>query len=344
MIYPKFITPGDIIGVTAPSCGITDEPGKRRFLNAKNHLEKEGYQVAFTKNVFETLEDVDVSSTAEERARQLGELICNDRVGAVFSAAGGTYLAEMLQDVDFLSIAKHPKWIQGYSDNTSLLYILTTGYDVATSYGNNFGEFGMQIWEKHVTDNFLLLSGKTKVQSGFSFHEGKRDFSDDTEKTGLEGHDFTEPVFWKTNTSDGKAQMQGRLIGGCLDVLLFLAGTRYDHTLEFLERYKDDGIIWYFETFLANADDLSMHLWKLKEMGWFRYTKGIVFGRPLMFESWSGKSYQETVSYMLRDVSVPMIFDADFGHVAPRMTMINGALASVSCAEGNGKIEYNFSR
>ena len=48
----------------------------------------------------------------------------------------------------------------------------------------------------------------------------------------------------------------GRLIGGCIDVLKDIIGTKYDGTLDFIEKYKDDGIIWYFDNFA-----LSLPIW-----------------------------------------------------------------------------------
>ena len=39
----------------------------------------------------------------------------------------------------------------------------------------------------------------------------------------------------------------GRLLGGCMDCLVNLLGTRYDKVTEFTQRYRDDGIIWFLE-------------------------------------------------------------------------------------------------
>ena len=341
MIYPDFLKPGDRIGVSAFSCGVTDEPGKRRFQNARKKLMKKGYDVAFTENVFTSLPS-GASSSGQDRAKQLLELVEDPQTKAIISAAGGSLLVEMLPYIDFDQIKAHPKWIQGYSDNTSLLYYLTAKYDIATSYSNNFGEFGMQNWEKHVRDNLAVLEGHLQKQESYPFYEPKKGFEEDTEDTAYKGHTYTEPVLWNEGTGKEEQTIEGRLIGGCLDVLFFLAGTRYDATRDFISRYKEDGILWYFESFQANADDLQMHLWQLKEMGWFEHTKGILFGRPLFFESWDEKSYQDTVMYMLKDLHVPILFDADFGHVVPRMTMINGAFAKVDYKDHKAEIKYTY--
>ena len=38
------------------------------------------------------------------------------------------------------------------------------------------------------------------------------------------------------------------MIGGCMDCLVNLIGTKFDRVGEFLERYKDDGFIWFLES------------------------------------------------------------------------------------------------
>lgn len=42
---------------------------------------------------------------------------------------------------------------------------------------------------------------------------------------------------------DQDADFSGRLLGGCLDCLVNLKGTEFDKTVEFVEKYKEDGII-----------------------------------------------------------------------------------------------------
>lgn len=38
--------------------------------------------------------------------------------------------------------------------------------------------------------------------------------------------------------------------------------------------------------------------------------------------------------YMIRDLNVPVIIDADLGHINPSMPIINGSMAEVKC-KGN---------
>ena len=60
-------------------------------------------------------------------------------------------------------------------------------------------------------------------------------------------------------------KMEGRLIGGCLDVLTLLLGTKYDKVQAFTERYKEDGIIWFIEACDLNVMGIRRALWQMEQ-------------------------------------------------------------------------------
>lgn len=338
MIIPKWIKKGDIIGVTAISDGVTEEEDKKRFQNGSKKLEKSGYEVQFTQDVYQA-DETGRSTDGQTRWKEFSELLDNKGVSAIISAKGGNFLNEMLPYVDYEKIKKNPKWFQGYSDNTCLVHSITTKCDMMTVYGNNFGDFGMEPWHSSVENNLKILEGKEKIQESFSKYQ--EDFP--TRITGLEGYNEDADVIWKCYGKEkGRVEFSGRLLGGCLDVLLFLQGTQYDGTEEFIHHYKEDGIIWYLESFEISGENLMMFLWKLKECGWFRYTKGFLFGRPLFFTPGISKSYEEAVMYALGNLDVPVIFDSDIGHKGPRFTILNGAYAFAEWEDGKGRLTYLF--
>jgi len=335
MIFPKYIKKSDKIGVAATSDSVTMELDIVRFQNAKANLIKLGYEVVLADHVI--MEGVNKERVAgKTKGEEFNLLLSDPDVTAIFAAKGGNFLIEMLPYIDFDLLKSNPKWIQGYSDNTSLLFTITTNYDIATIYGNNFGDFGMESWELPVTRNFDILTGREKIQTSFAMYEDGW-----TERlTGLEGYQCDKEVYWLNGRGEEEIHMSGRLLGGCTDVLFFLAGTKYDGTLKYIQKYKEDGILWFMETFSCIVEELMMHLWKLKEIGWFRHVKGFIFGRPLMVQSWEGFSYEEAVLSILGDLDVPIIFNADIGHKGPQFTMINGAVADITCKDGRGCIKY----
>lgn len=336
MIYPKFLAKDSIIGITAPSDGNKKDTDINRLEHGKKRLQSMGYTVIETANVRSS--DKGRSSDGRTRALELNELIENEKVRWIVAAKGGDFLVEMLPFVDFNKIKANPTWMQGYSDNTGLNFTITTMCDIATIYCNNFNDFGMEEWHKSIENNLAILEGKNVLQTSFDLYENG--FYDKV--TGLEGYTLEKPVYWKNITTDLEISMSGRLIGGCLDVLLNLVGTRFDNTKNFVKQYKEDGIIWYLESFSLNSEAITRGLWQLKEAGWFEYVKGFVFGRPAFFDLESWISYEEAVFSVLKELDVPIILDADIGHKAPQMVLVNGAIATIKSTGGKGSIELDM--
>ena len=335
MIYPKFIKQGDTIGVPAPSDGAYCEEYVNRYKNAKLNLEKRGYKVQLSKNIFHS--EKGRSSDAISRAKEMNEMF-EHNIDAIICAAGGEFLVEILPYIDFNRLVSNPKLVQGFSDPTGILFPITTKYDIATIYGNNFGSFGAEKYHKSLEDNLDILAGNLITQSSYELYENER-----AEKiTGLEGYNLTDKVYWNTFNKEALT-MQGRIIGGCIDIITELAGTKYDGTKEFNERYKDDGIIWYFDNCELSKEELIRTLWKFNELEYFKYTKGIIFGRNGQEISYNYETMEEAIKdSVLSKLNVPIIYDADISHKGPCMTIINGSIATIHCKDGKGSISFEL--
>lgn len=334
MIYPSFLENNSTIGVCAPSMGLTHQIKQNKLNCAIKHFNNFNINVIETKHV--RCGNLGRSCDAKTRAKEFMELINNKDVKAIITATGGDFLLEILPYINFDDIKKNPKWIQGYSDPTSLLYIITTKLDIATIYSHNMSGFGMQKWHSSIKDNFDILTGKNIIQTNFEKYE-KQSLE---EITGLEEYNLDTKVEWKS--FDKEVEVQGRLIGGNIDVLTELLGTPYDYTKEFIERYKDDGIIWYFDNCELSCEDLTRTLWKFKECGWFNYCKGVLFGRSLCETSYYKISFKDTLQFSLKELNIPIIYDMDFGHIPPRNTMINGAYTTIKYKNNMGSIKYEY--
>lgn len=327
MIYPEFMKRDETVGICAPSAGI-GESDFPEFNRSLLHLECEGYKIKETASVRSGLDE---SAPPEIRGAELNELIYDESVSSIICATGGDFLISMLPYVDFEALKSKPKWIQGYSDPTSLLYSVTTKYDIATIYGSNAGGFWMDRLHSSLSNNIKILKGDIPVQNSFMFYERDRSGRDG-------GYNLDTRVRWECPNGDVSAR--GRLIGGCMDCLCDVIGTRFDGTSEFLDRYADDGIIWYFDIFAMKAESVHNTLFKMKDMGYFRGTTAFVFGRVCFPGSFTGMSYSDAALKILGDA--PVIFEADVGHVAPKMTLINGAMANLESYDGKGVLSMEL--
>lgn len=164
-----------------------------------------------------------------------------------------------------------------------------------------------------------------------SYEKYQQGFVDDSN-----GYQLNQPVRWET--VNGSVNVSGRLIGGCLDVLQYHVGTPYAKMEPFLEKYKEDGFIWYFDIFALRAEDCVHAFWQMRQAGWFRYLKGIVVGRVCFPQTLLEMSYEMALKQSFGE-QIPIVFNADIGHVKPQMTMVNGAMAEVVAKNGKGYIK-----
>ena len=336
MIYPKFLKQGNTIGICAPSRGI--DPEDNCYQLAIDKL-KRNYNVIETENVRTGLSP---SSDAKTRAKEFNELMQNDDIDFIYSASGGDFLMEILPYINEEIIkekisSEKTKWFAGYSDPTTLLYYLTTKYDIATLYGTNAGSFGHINLHKSLEDALSIIKGNIPVQESFPKYQ-KLTFEEHA-ANGEKDYILNTDVEWIT--PNGNVDIKGRLIGGCIDCFVFFQGTRFDYTRDFIERYKDDGIVWYFDNFALCAEDLYSELWTLREAGWFKYAKGFVFGRTLIESSRSGMTYVDAIKRALGN-DIPIIMEADIGHVHPTFSLINGSIAHFTSLDGKGKLEMKL--
>lgn len=337
MIYPNFLKENDTIGITSPSDGITKKEKIYRLNNAIKKFDELGFKIKETKNVRTSIKGS--STSAKERALQVHELFLDNNIKTIFCSSGGDFLLEILTYIDLDIIKNNPKWIQGFSDPTGLLYVITTNLDIATIYGDNFISFGMNTWHKSLINNIEILKGN--IISQHSFFKYEKEYTNYI--IGDEIYNLTEKVIWEVlNNNREDVIIKGRMIGGCIDILNDLFGTRFDNTKNFISKYKKDGIIWYFDNCEMSSEQLIRTLWKFRDNDYFKYTNGIIFGRSAVEKSYYDISFKEALLHVLSDLNIPIIIQADIGHVSPRMTIINGAIATISVKNNKGIINFNL--
>lgn len=336
MLYPEFIKEKDTIGITAISNGVVKELKRNRLENAIKKFKNRGYNVIETDDV--RTDTYGKSAPSNIQKKELESLYLNEGVKFILIAAGGDFLIETLPYIDYEIIKENPKWIQGYSDPTLLLFYITTHLDIATIYASNACTFGMEVWHKSLEDNLKIVEGKLAKQESFEKYEQ----IPHEEITGLESYNLDKEVYWDIITKDTKIEEKGRIIGGCLDSLSDLFGTDFDKTKDFIEKYKKDGIIWYFDVCELTSESLIHTLWKFREAGWFKYTKCILFSRIIKEESFYGIKYEDAIKRVLEKLQIQVAINCDLGHVSPRITIINGSIANVKIKEGKGEIFFEL--
>ena len=336
MFYPKYIKENDTIGVPAPSSGADDNKKINRYKNAITNFEKIGYKLKLSKNLYTS--NMARSSDAKTRGKELNEMFKDKNIDLILCAGGGEFLVECLPYVDFNLIKNNPKYVAGFSDPTGILFPITTKYDIATIYGSNFSFFGMEKFSKSHYDFLDLVKGNKLDFKSYYLYEQDRL----KKLTGLEPYNLRKKVKWKT-LDDKNVEFKGRIIGGCFDIISELIGTKYDGMKEFNERYKKDGIIWFFDNCELSMEETIRVLWKMNEFGYFKYCKGVIFGRFGVEVSGLGYDVKSCLQdSILSELKIPVIFDADISHKAECLPILNGSIATVSCIKNKGTIKFEM--
>ena len=215
----------------------------------------------------------------------------------------------------------------------------------------------LSVWKE---DAYRLLRGEKSILEGYFFYET---IPDKGPELPLAPYHCTEPRMLTAYIPDqgtgyrgqdtggrlvrqgeaGCVEFSGRLIGGCLDILANLCGTKYDHAAEFAETYKEDGLIWFLEACDLNVFGIRRAIWELQHAGWFKHVKGFLIGRPLAGQEDSmGLDHIHAVSDLLEVYQVPTLFDVDIGHLPPMMPLITGSLATVSSDLSAGTMQLSM--
>ena len=80
----------------------------------------------------------------------------------------------------------------------------------------------------------------------------------------------------------------------------------------------------------------------MQNMNYFKYCKGIIFGRSATVSSYYDISFKDAINHSLEELNIPIIINTDLGHVSPRMTIINGAIANIKSKDGKGSIKFKL--
>ncbi|PLT28905.1 S66 family peptidase [Peribacillus deserti] len=333
--YPR-LKEGLTIGVTAPSSGVEAELHDLVNL-AGRRLTAKGFHIVIGETVW--TQEKAKSSSAKKRADEFTNMMDNEEIDILIPPWGGELLIEMLEHINFQHL--QDKWVLGYSDISVLLLAITLKTGMATAHGTNLidlrGESSDPVTSMWQT---VLSTPKGEAVLQKSSLKYQKEWQHNNPSPCV--FHLTEDTLWKTNGTS-QVRMQGRLLGGCIDVIRHLAGTPYGDISSFYNQHiKGESIIWYFENCELSTTDLRRSLVQLKYAGWFEHCSGILFGRSAVNHPVDGYTLEDVYAEIAEELQIPLIYDIDCGHVPPQITFINGAYAVIETSDGKGQVLQQF--
>ena len=171
-----------------------------------------------------------ISAPAAQRAEELIRMLTDSGIRAVVPPWGGELAVELLLHLDMEAIASaDPTWFVGYSDISTLLLPPTAMTGIATLHGQNLMETPYRVPDPLGSwlDVAAQPAGASVTQRPSEFHRSGGFDSWQDDPTHIEFTLDTPGGWTLLDPGVGDVHMTGRLIGGCIETVSMLAGTRY---------------------------------------------------------------------------------------------------------------------
>ena len=240
------------------------------------------------------------SGTLDERLHDLQEAFDDPSIKLIVCSRGGYGAVHLLENLNFKSIKKYPKWVIGYSDITAL-------------------------------HSALQVNGIASLHAPMAKHfsdEGVNDLSVRYTKSILSGQSVLYEIPVVENfTFNRQGRAIGKLFGGNLSVLSGIIGTPY-------LRIPNKGIL-FIEEIGEAPYKVDRMIYQLKLGGVFKKISGLVLGKFTEYEEDDRMyfSLRESILDATKEYRIPIGFDFPAGHVKLNFPLVMGKTVELQVQE-----------
>jgi len=296
---PPYLKKGNTIGITCPAGYMAKEKAQTCI----DVLQQWGYQVMVGKTLGSDSQNY-FSATDEDRRDELQAMLDDKNIHAILCGRGGYGVGRIIDDLDFRTFKKNPKWIIGFSDITVLHSHIYSNIKIATLHAPMAAAFNDGGYE----NEFIQSLKKAIAGKKASYKAAVHPFN----KTGI---------------------ATGELVGGNLSLLAHLTGTTSDiNTKNKILFIEDIG------EYIYNIDRM-MH--QLKRSGKLDKLAGLIIGgftdmkdteRPF------GKKVYEVINDILAGYKYPVCFDFPVSHGTTNYALKVGGTYSLKIDKTNVRL------
>ncbi|NYB72971.1 LD-carboxypeptidase [Sedimentibacter hydroxybenzoicus DSM 7310] len=331
LIKPMKLNKGDKVATVSLSWGgAGDDEILWRYEQGKERLQNIfGLEVVEMPHTLKGSEFI--YNNPKKRAEDLMMAFSDKSIKGIFSCIGGEESIRMLPYIDFNIIGSNPKVFIGYSDSTTT-HLICLKAGLSSFYGASvLNEFAENVRMHDYTVKYVnktLFSNEPigKIESPEYWTSERVPW--------LIENKYTERKM-QPNTGyellQGTGIAQGRLIGGCVEVLemakqtsLWPSDDVWKGAVLFLETSEDMPEPTYVEYWLRNYGT----------QGILNKINGIIWGKPYNNKYYD--EYKEVIYKILRELKLnelPVLYNVSFGHTLPMTVIPYGALAEINCEE-----------
>ncbi len=278
---PPYLKKGNKVAITCPAKKL---PGP--IDSAIRLLESWGLEVVTGETV--TASHHQYAGTDEQRLNDLQRFLDDQSIKAIFAARGGYGTVRIIDDLDFETFKKHPKWLVGFSDITVLHSHIFQNCGIQTIHG----------------------------QMPLNVPDGTKPSLESLRKA-LFGERLIYEVASNPNNKPGISKAV--LIGGNLTLLVMMNNS--------VSEMDFSGKILFIEDVGECFYSVDRMLWNLKRAGKLASLSGLIVGgftdlkdNDMPF----GSSIEEIILEKVKDYDFPVCFDFPAGHLADNHALIFG--------------------
>ncbi len=307
MRVPAFLNPGDTVAIIAPGYSLK-EVSLARAINVLRFWGLEpvlGAEMSSGNDLFVPKTNTSMGRK-EGRLKDLRWALESESVKAIICARGGYGCIELLDSLTVDSFTKHPKWLVGYSDITTL-HAASVSAGVMSIHGNMCGEIGDPDGPNESCDKLRsLLFGAAPA------------------------------YYLPGNPLNTEGQAEGILVGGNMAILETLPGTPYDFT-------NKDGIILFIEEVGEPFHKLDRFFNTLKIQGKMDKIKGIIVGEfTRCSQDMPYDTAEEMLSRHTAGLGIPVCYGFPAGHGDVNMPLIEGARVGLDVSSERTMVIFNL--
>lgn len=252
-------------------------------------------EVVLGANLFESAHQF--AGTTEQRVADFQQAMDDDSIKAIFCARGGYGTVKIIDDLDFLTFIKNPKWIIGYSDVTVLHNHINQNFNIQTLHA------AMPFGFKDNTEEALSSIKKVLFGDELSYQ--------------FDAHQLNR-----------KGVGKGEVVGGNLSIIYSLTGTK--------SQLDTNGKILFLEDLDEYIYHIDRMMMNLDRAGMLSGLAGLVVGgmtdmndNPVPY----GKTAKEIILETVSKYDYPVCFDFYAGHLNDNRALLMGAKVKLEVGE-----------
>ena len=297
-IQPTYLKEGDKVALISPAYWVPEEA----ILQAAEVLRGWGLQPVIGPHT--TSLNVDAyAGTADERATDMLWALEDDSIKAILCSRGGYGSIHLLDRIPLEDYRKHPKWLIGHGDITTLLYTIA----------------GSGVMSVHGPMAFQIAGGQEPAST------------------------LTRNILFGTlpqyriagNANNRSGHAEGILVGGNLSSYVTITGTKYHHLPE-------QDVILFIEEVEESLHAIDRLFYTLRLQLDFERVKGIIFGTfsSIKFDLQFGSVEQMLIAH-LHELEIPICCGFPVGSNSC-LPLIEGAPCSLDVTPEKAVLTFNI--